>query len=132
MFSTISVTNEVAALAQVREQELGLMQDEGSSSLPSVSELPQVLTSAVKSKTTNSTCAVPQREAGHTGVCNENHFEFRHCHSERDHVDSVDTLNKKLMWATGELAKTASVEYSIQLCNLIQSCASAIRALKDL
>ncbi|KAK9968323.1 hypothetical protein ABG768_002654 [Culter alburnus] len=38
----------------------------------------------------------------------------------------------KLRWATQELQHSASVEASIQLCNLIRGCAESLRSLKEL
>lgn len=38
----------------------------------------------------------------------------------------------KLRWATQELQHAASVEASIQLCNLIRGCAESLRSLKEL
>ncbi|XP_041351972.1 protein ZNRD2-like isoform X2 [Gigantopelta aegis] len=135
------LTNEAAALAQVREQELGLLREGGASPMSSVSDSPQVpvserfltpSTGATKLKTSNSTHEVLQRPANCSVLHNEIQCSVGDSQSVVDHVDALNTLNKKLCWATSELDKTASVEYSIQLCNLIKSCASAIQALKDL
>ncbi|XP_067681329.1 protein ZNRD2-like [Haliotis asinina] len=46
-------------------------------------------------------------------------------------LDSMDSLYRKLTWASEELLKTQSVEYSIQLCQLIKNCADAIQSLKS-
>lgn len=39
-------------------------------------------------------------------------------------------LLEKLNWAVQELRRTASVEYSIQLCQLVKSCADALSSLR--
>ncbi|XP_071080318.1 protein ZNRD2-like [Haliotis cracherodii] len=44
--------------------------------------------------------------------------------------ESVDILHRKLAWASKELQQTSSVEYSIQLCQLIKHCADAIHSLQ--
>ncbi|KAK3597129.1 hypothetical protein CHS0354_038048 [Potamilus streckersoni] len=46
--------------------------------------------------------------------------------------DSVDVLCRKIGWAIEELKKTTSVDHSINLCNLIKSCADAVQSLKSL
>lgn len=44
---------------------------------------------------------------------------------------SSQTVQQKLQWATRELASCNSVEYSIQLCHLIKTCADTIAALSQ-
>lgn len=39
---------------------------------------------------------------------------------------------RKMAWASGELERAASVEYSAQLCGLIRSCAESLHSLKRL
>ncbi|XP_078283822.1 protein ZNRD2-like [Rhinoraja longicauda] len=41
-------------------------------------------------------------------------------------------LLRKMAWASGELERAASVEYSAQLCGLIRSCAESLHSLKRL
>uniref|UniRef100_A0A8C4REQ9 Zinc ribbon domain containing 2 n=1 Tax=Erpetoichthys calabaricus TaxID=27687 RepID=A0A8C4REQ9_ERPCA len=43
-----------------------------------------------------------------------------------------DVLLQKLQWATRELQQSNSVENSIQLCNLLRSCAESLRSIKEL
>jgi hypothetical protein len=48
-------------------------------------------------------------------------------------VDSQKYLRElldKLDWAVGELRATQSVEYSIQLCALVKSCAEAVTSVR--
>ena len=45
---------------------------------------------------------------------------------------SLESVVKKLAWASQELHSTHSVEASVGLCNLIKSCADAIGALHSL
>ena len=44
--------------------------------------------------------------------------------------ESVEVLCQKIYWATRELKKTNSVEYSVQLCQLIKASADSIQSLK--
>ncbi|MGH0163677.1 UNVERIFIED_CONTAM: hypothetical protein FKN15_045691 [Acipenser sinensis] len=43
-----------------------------------------------------------------------------------------DALLQKLQWATRELQHATSIESSVQLCNLIRSCAESLRSIKEL
>lgn len=45
--------------------------------------------------------------------------------------EAVDVLCQKILWATSELQKTNSVEYSIQLSQLIKASADGIQSLKQ-
>ncbi|KAF7662517.1 hypothetical protein LDENG_00233660 [Lucifuga dentata] len=46
--------------------------------------------------------------------------------------EAEEAILTKLRWATTQLQSAASVEASVQLCNLIASCASSLRSLKEL
>ncbi|KAL8610414.1 hypothetical protein ACOMHN_035131 [Nucella lapillus] len=48
----------------------------------------------------------------------------------RESEKYVKDLLDKMDWATSELRATASVEYSIQLCQLIKSCAEAVTSVR--
>lgn len=52
--------------------------------------------------------------------------------SQRDFAAAVQAVQGKMVWATQELKVSSSVEMSIQMCNLIKTCAEAITALNDL
>lgn len=52
--------------------------------------------------------------------------------SQRDFAAAVQAVQDKMVWATQELKVSSSVEMSIQMCNLIKTCAQAITALNDL
>lgn len=45
--------------------------------------------------------------------------------------DTVDTLCQKINWATEELKKASSVDYCVNLCQLIKSSAEALQSLKS-
>ncbi|XP_041916884.1 protein ZNRD2 [Alosa sapidissima] len=46
--------------------------------------------------------------------------------------EAEQALLGKLQWASSLLDQTPSVEASVQLCQLIQSCATSLRSIKDL
>ena len=46
--------------------------------------------------------------------------------------ESVEVLCQKICWATSELKRTNSVEYSVQLCQLIKASADSIQSLKQI
>lgn len=46
--------------------------------------------------------------------------------------ESFEVLCQKISWATNELKKTNSVEYSIHLCQLIKASADSIQSLKQI
>lgn len=48
-----------------------------------------------------------------------------------DYSSALDSLGEKIMWAGEELKVSSSVEYSIQLCNLIKASADAMQSLKS-
>lgn len=52
--------------------------------------------------------------------------------SQRDFAAAMQAVQDKMVWATQELKGSSSVEMSIQMCNLIKTCAQAIAALNDL
>lgn len=52
--------------------------------------------------------------------------------AQRDFAAAVQAVQGKMVWATQELKLSSSVEMSIQMCNLIKTCAQAITALNDL
>lgn len=45
--------------------------------------------------------------------------------------DTIETLCQKINWASEELKKSSSVEYSVNLCQLIKSSADALQSLKS-
>lgn len=49
-----------------------------------------------------------------------------------DMSETMSTIQAKLVWATAELQKSGSVESSIQLCQLVKSCAEALTALHNI
>lgn len=53
-------------------------------------------------------------------------------HREQEVVAAMQAVQGKMVWATQELKMCSSVELSIQMCNLIKTCAEAITALNDL
>ncbi|KAM9333637.1 protein ZNRD2 isoform 1-T1 [Pholidichthys leucotaenia] len=46
--------------------------------------------------------------------------------------EAEEAVLTKLRWATNQLQSSASLEASIQLCSLINSCANSLRSLKEL
>ncbi|XP_061818920.1 protein ZNRD2 isoform X2 [Nerophis lumbriciformis] len=46
--------------------------------------------------------------------------------------DAEEAVMTKLRWASSQLQSSTSLEFSIQLCNLISSCANSLRSLKEL
>nr|XP_057942741.1 protein ZNRD2 isoform X1 [Doryrhamphus excisus] len=46
--------------------------------------------------------------------------------------DAEEAVMTKLRWASSQLQSATSLESSIQLCNLISSCANSLRSLKEL
>lgn len=48
-----------------------------------------------------------------------------------DYSSALDSLREKIRWASEELKASSSVEYSIQLCNLIKASADAMQSLKS-
>ena len=46
--------------------------------------------------------------------------------------DAREIVQGKLTWAAEQLRRTLSIEYSIQLCQLIKSCAETMVALKNM
>ena len=46
--------------------------------------------------------------------------------------EAVEVLCQKICWATSELKKTNSVEYSVHLCQLIKASADSIQSLKQI
>ena len=50
--------------------------------------------------------------------------------SSRDTQTHVSVLLDKLDWAVGELRGTQSIEYSVQLCQLIKACAEAVLSVR--
>lgn len=46
--------------------------------------------------------------------------------------EAEEAILTKLRWATTQLQCSASLEASVQLCNLITSCANSLRSLKEL
>lgn len=48
-----------------------------------------------------------------------------------DYSSALDSLCEKIRWASEELKASSSVEYSIQLCNLIKASADAMQSLKS-
>lgn len=48
-----------------------------------------------------------------------------------DYSSALDSLCEKIRWASEELKNSSSVEYSIQLCNLIKASADAMQSLKS-
>ncbi|XP_061755252.1 protein ZNRD2-like isoform X2 [Nerophis ophidion] len=46
--------------------------------------------------------------------------------------DAEEAVMTKLRWASSQLQSSSSLEFSIQLCNLISSCANSLRSLKEL
>lgn len=51
---------------------------------------------------------------------------------DQDVVAAMQAVQGKMAWATRELKMCSSVELSIQMCNLIKTCAEAITALNDI
>lgn len=47
-----------------------------------------------------------------------------------DYSSALESLCEKIRWASEELKASSSVEYSIQLCNLIKASADAMQSLK--
>ncbi|GCB82261.1 hypothetical protein scyTo_0022884 [Scyliorhinus torazame] len=48
------------------------------------------------------------------------------------HGEAERAVLQKLAWASGELERASSVEYSSQLCVLIRNCADTLHSLKRL
>lgn len=46
--------------------------------------------------------------------------------------EAEEAVLTKLRWATAQLQSSTSMEASAQLCNLITSCATSLRSLKEL
>uniref|UniRef100_A0AAV2JBQ0 Zinc ribbon domain containing 2 n=1 Tax=Knipowitschia caucasica TaxID=637954 RepID=A0AAV2JBQ0_KNICA len=46
--------------------------------------------------------------------------------------DAEEAILTKLRWATNQLQTSVSLETSVQLCSLISSCATSLRALREL
>ncbi|ESO92059.1 hypothetical protein LOTGIDRAFT_217206 [Lottia gigantea] len=100
--------NETAALSQIREQQLR----------PVACNPPQITQPAYQAslpKPQNQLTVLRQNSNIDIGILN----------------DSVSILQDKLKWASEELKKTVSVEYSIQLCQLIKSSAEAIKSCQQ-
>ncbi|KAL1416617.1 hypothetical protein MTO96_027828 [Rhipicephalus appendiculatus] len=51
---------------------------------------------------------------------------------DQEVVAAMQAVQGKMAWATRELKMCSSVELSIQMCNLIKTCAEAITALNDM
>lgn len=51
---------------------------------------------------------------------------------DQEVVAAMQAVQGKMVWATRELKMCSSVELSIQMCNLIKTCAEAITALNDM
>jgi len=49
-----------------------------------------------------------------------------------DLSSTVEVLQSKIQWATEELRRSESVEYSLQLCHLVKGSAEALLSLKML
>lgn len=50
--------------------------------------------------------------------------------SKMSFADTVETLCQKISWATGELKRSSSIEYCMQLCQLIKNSADALQSVK--
>ncbi|XP_059162809.1 protein ZNRD2-like [Physella acuta] len=73
-----------------------------------------------------------RRVDAHTSTsCHHNHSEKRTAETHSDQGPGVGQLCDKIEWAGRELGRTESVEYSIQLCQLIKAAAEAVVAVRS-
>ncbi|KAK6180647.1 hypothetical protein SNE40_008656 [Patella caerulea] len=116
--------NQTAALTQVKEQQRVTSREETEfEDLPLQPDSqiiePELPPLAVVTNNQNVTSSNPTINSGTCSI------------PSSDLIQSVAVLRNKLRWATEELDKTASIEYTIQLCQLIKSCADAISSLQQ-
>ncbi|XP_050407317.2 protein ZNRD2 isoform X2 [Patella vulgata] len=115
--------NQTAALTQVKEQQRVTSREE-----TEFEDLPLQPDSQITDTelpppavVTNSQSVTSSNRTSNSGTSSIPSSDF---------IQSVTVLTNKLKWAVGELDKTASIEYTIQLCQLIKSCADAISSLQ--
>ncbi|KAG5844131.1 hypothetical protein ANANG_G00158250 [Anguilla anguilla] len=112
-----SALNAQAAISQVRERQLAahplplVSGTPPSDASPSVPGLPHPEHS-------------PPNQRSKSQVALPGHHSTTFCAEE--------AVLQKMRWASQELQHSASVEASIQLCNLIRCCADSLRSLRDL
>ncbi|KAH3851287.1 protein ZNRD2-like isoform X2 [Dreissena polymorpha] len=119
------VLSQAAARSQIREgTALDEVDTEGLSFLTRLSDTSLGASAALPERTSH--------DATTTLTSASNASKSNQYNLNLNFTDSLDALSAKILWATNELQKSNSVEYSIQLCQLIKSSADAIQSIKTI
>ena len=128
-----TVTNQVAALALAREREIREPPSGPTPVTPPASQPSFVRNTQTTVVTVGASSTASESPAAAFLQPQEMNISANAVSaSERGSGSGkyVRSLLDKLDWATGELRGTQSVEYSIQLCQLVKSCADAVASVK--